>query len=546
MTLRAPQEVEIDGRTLADIVERHQEWLGSSFRNGERAVLAGADLRRTNLAGHDLRQADLSGADLAGADLARAKLNGAKLQGANLRHAVLNGAAFIDDADPASTADSPLFGPTPIDMQDVRLGGADLTVALLPEDVPLTRQLRETGLAARSAVRIGAVLAAILVFTIAGLLRIRDANLLGNLPLPLIPFTPTIFYWIMPLALLFLYGWWHFSALGPLWRMAAGLPAFLPDGAALATHVGLRPFGSWVTPRMPLLAGTLESRWDHLRGWIVDLLVWWFTPLILFVFWWRYLVLHEPVGTFIQGAVAASALAIALSWRGTALAGLAANGSDLDRSENGRAKLAWIRPVYVAVGAAIFFGGFSYAAFHSKLPDFLGRSLRVQFEDFGAEPGVRLSGRNLQFAVIAYSNLRGADLSGAQLEGASLTVTDLASADLRGADLRGASFFSARLENALLADADLRAANLRCASGLSDKQLSVALTDESTVLPDGSQGPFQPGANTTRISIVNCTHWQPGGNRISPADVERFLRRFPSLPRTDLEQAPSQQLQPAP
>ncbi len=546
MTLRAPHEVEINGRTLAEIVESHQEWLGSGFRNGERAVLAGADLRGTNLSGQDLRQADLEGADLSGADLARAKLNGANLRGANLRHAVLNGAAFIDDADPASTAGSPLFGPTPIDMKDVRLGGADLTVALLPEDVPLKRQLRETGLAARSAVRIGALLAAIVVFTIAGLLRIRDADLLGNLPLPLIPFTPTMFYWIMPLALLLLYGWWHFSALGPLWRMAAGLPAFLPDGAALAAHVALWPFGSWVTPRMPLLAGSLESRWDRLRGWAVDVLVWWFTPLILFVFWWRYLVLHEPVGTFIQGAVAASALAIALSWRGTALAGLMANGSDLAGSENSRAKLARLRPVYVAATAAILFGGFSYAAFQSRLPDILGRSLRVQFEDFGAEPGARLSGRNLQFAVIAYSNLRGADLTGAQLEGASLTVSDLASADLRGADLRGASLFSARLESALLADADLRGANLRCASGLSDTQLSAALTDESTVLPNGSQGPFQPGANTTRVSIVTCTHWQPGGNRISPADVERFLRRFPSLPKTDPAQAPPQQSQPAP
>lgn len=543
MSLRHPHEVEINGETLADIIEWHQQWLRSSFKIGERAILAGADLRRTDLAGQDLREADFTGANLSGADLARARLNGSTLRRANLRNAVLNGAVLIADADPLTLADSPLLGPTPTDMRDVDLGGADLTIALLPEDVPLKLRIRETGLAARSAIRIGAVLAALLVLTIAGLLRIRDADLLGNAPLPVIALTPAIFYWVTPVALLFLYGWWHFWSLGPMWGKAAGLPAFLPDGSPLATHVALWPFGGWVAMRMPLLAESMESRWDVWRARVIDALLWWFTPLVLFVFWWRYLVLHEPVGTFIHGAVVASALAIALSWRGAALGGFAADSS----GSHGSAKpKALLRPVFAAAAAAALLAGFSYAAFQSVLPAFLGRSIEVRFENFGAEPGIGLSGRNLEFAILAYCGLGGADLTGARLKGASLTVSDLVSADLRGANLRGASLFSARMQNARLDGTDLRGANLRCASGLTDAQLTAALTDESTMLPNGSEGPFQSGTNATRINIATCTQWQPGGNRISAADVERFLRRFPDVPSIDLEPLPDTPPPPAP
>jgi uncharacterized protein YjbI with pentapeptide repeats len=103
-----------------------------------------------------------------------------------------------------------------------------------------------------------------------------------------------------------------------------------------------------------------------------------------------------------------------------------------------------------------------------------------------------------------------------------------------------------RLQNARLDGADLRGANLRCASGLNDAQLSAALTDESTVLPNGSQGPFQAAADTTRINIATCTQWQPGGNRISPADIERFLRRFPNVPTINPEPISDPPTPPAP
>ena len=542
MTLRSPQTVEINGRNLADILDDHQAWLGSGFRDGERAVLAGADLRAVNLAGCDLRQADLTGAGLTGADLARAKLNGARLRGTNLRNAVLNGAALTDDADPASIADSPLFGPTPTDMRGADVGGADLTIALLPESVPLKRRLNDAAHLVTMATRIGGLLLVLLGLAVAGLLRTHNADLLRDAPLPLIPLTPTMLFWFTPVVLLLLYCGWHFSSLGRFWRAAAQLPAFLPDGSSLAAYAPLWPLNAWVALRMPLLVEASESRWDRLRGQMVGAIVWWLTPGVLFLFWWRYLVLHEPVGTFVHAAVTVSALAIGASWHSAALRSFHPGEKPHPREK----RRSLMRPMPAALAVALVMGGVSYLAFESKLPGALGRSLEIRFEDFGEAPGVQLGGRNLRFAVLSYCSLRGADLAEARLEEASFAVSDLALADLRGADLRAASLFSARLQGAQLDGADLRGANLRCASGLTDAQLETALTDAATVLPDGSQGPFQAGALTTQIDIAACTHWQPGGTQVPPAMIERFLLQFPALPEIDLEPIPELETSPDP
>jgi len=70
--------------------------------------------------------------------------------------------------------------------------------------------------------------------------------------------------------------------------------------------------------------------------------------------------------------------------------------------------------------------------------------------------------------------LHGVDLSGAKLRGANFAGTDFTGADLRGADLR-----EANLEGTILKGADLREAK-----GLTWEQLSQAVIDETTRLPD--------------------------------------------------------------
>ena len=64
---------------LKEILEAHRKWVESEGKEGERAILRGA-----NLSGADLFVANLSGAMLSGAILSEAILSGANLSGALL------------------------------------------------------------------------------------------------------------------------------------------------------------------------------------------------------------------------------------------------------------------------------------------------------------------------------------------------------------------------------------------------------------------------------------------------------------------------------
>jgi uncharacterized protein YjbI with pentapeptide repeats len=83
-----------------------------------------------------------------------------------------------------------------------------------------------------------------------------------------------------------------------------------------------------------------------------------------------------------------------------------------------------------------------------------------------------------------------ADLSAADLE-----ETDLELCDLSGAELRNARWGSAKLMRTNLASA-----NMRGAHDLTGSQLAAALTTRTTILPDGSKGPYRPGSGAERPS----------------------------------------------
>ena len=108
--------------------------------------------------------------------------------------------------------------------------------------------------------------------------------------------------------------------------------------------------------------------------------------------------------------------------------------------------------------------------------------------------GADLSGANLSGADLSPANLSEADLSRAGLLGAKLREANLRGADLCGADLRGADLRGANLREANLGAANLRMANLRDAKNLTEEQLASVETDEMSVLPDGSKGPFRRGS----------------------------------------------------
>ena len=75
----------------------------------------------------------------------------------------------------------------------------------------------------------------------------------------------------------------------------------------------------------------------------------------------------------------------------------------------------------------------------------------------------------MHFASLVGPRLSGADLTRAGLSGADLSLANLSGANLSGANLPGAN---------------LSGANLSGAKGLTHEQIEIAITDESTMLPD--------------------------------------------------------------
>jgi Pentapeptide repeats (8 copies) len=88
--------------------------------------------------------------------------------------------------------------------------------------------------------------------------------------------------------------------------------------------------------------------------------------------------------------------------------------------------------------------------------------------------GASLGRANLSEASLWQADLEGAYLWKANLEGANLTEANLEQANLEGANLKGANLQQTNLINA----------DLRQAVGLTRQQLSTAICDETTQLPD--------------------------------------------------------------
>ena len=93
--------------------------------------------------------------------------------------------------------------------------------------------------------------------------------------------------------------------------------------------------------------------------------------------------------------------------------------------------------------------------------------------------GVRLSGANLNAAILIETDLREARLTAPMLAGANLIAADLRGARLIMADLRGAD-----LRGAKLAGANLIAADLREAENLTAEQVKDAKNWHEAHLPD--------------------------------------------------------------
>ena len=103
-----------------------------------------------------------------------------------------------------------------------------------------------------------------------------------------------------------------------------------------------------------------------------------------------------------------------------------------------------------------------------------------------------LSGKaNLRRADLSEANLRWANLRCAHLNGAKLIRADLRKADLCGANLFGAKLSGADLRGADLCDADLGGEADFSNASLEQRQIDLAVSDQSTKLPHGLTQPLK-------------------------------------------------------
>ena len=319
MRHRSPDEIQVGGRSLSEILDDHDTWLQSGCEKGVRAKLAGADLSSVHLADRDLRQADLTEADLRGADLSRLRLNGAVLRDTDFRHATLSNADLSDDADPVTIRNSPLIGAIPTDTEGMAVGGADLTIAAVPESFPLARMVARCERITWGVRRVAVLMSVLLAVGLYWVLTTTDAELLLDtevfrVPFTQVPVTTTMIYWLAPPEILLAFFWWHLLYLDRLWRWGGGLPALFPDGSSLASRSALWPLNVFAAQWMPQLKEeTLTPRWAPVPRWLVEGALFWATPLVLAAFWWRYLTLQEPAGAALIIVTLASAAGLAHS-----------------------------------------------------------------------------------------------------------------------------------------------------------------------------------------------------------------------------------------
>ena len=110
--------------------------------------------------------------------------------------------------------------------------------------------------------------------------------------------------------------------------------------------------------------------------------------------------------------------------------------------------------------------------------------------------GVNLAGANLnaaklQKAEVLFADFTEASLTEADLIGANLMGANLQRASLYQANLSGANLVGANLANANFCDVKLAGANLTGVKNLNPQQISIAVGDRTTRLPDNFEIPIQ-------------------------------------------------------
>jgi uncharacterized protein YjbI with pentapeptide repeats len=477
-------------RRVDAILEKHRDWLDKREHEEDRADLSGMNLRDVSL-----READLRGAILGNAQVYDADFYGTSLREIDLRN--VEG------------------------LTECQLAGTDLSHAILPSEPPgigkfgALDQIKDISVQARTLlwITIGACVFAVVTMSVA-----NDAIILSHLGSTLLPVVNInvpigMFFWCMPVVLLGLYLYLHFQ-LQYLWNGLAGLPSFFPDGVSLDERAYPLFLRSLVRIYVPLLKKHRPPQW-WLQAYASVAAAWWLVPSTIFLFWIRYLRMHEMWVTLWHIAVLALSVWFGFATYGLSVHALSGRGGPAacagvqdskksPQSPNSRglapavAVLIFCSLVSLAVIRVENHGDLLRSCFYptqetSKpisvsngpsesiaqeggLRQWIRRQIcaDLSFGEVSHKPdgwlGFREEDRKqllgVKGALLKGVNLQGADGRGAFLVDATLVEADLQGADFSRADLRksnlnGANLYRAKLRNAILMGAHLDGCCLR-------------------------------------------------------------------------------------
>lgn len=444
--------------TVPELLDRYRDgervFSGMRLRDGDLhgahlrdAVLRGASLVRVNLAGADLSGVDLSMADLREANLRESMLANASLAGADLREADLAGASGLVAA---------------------QLGRANLIRAKLPASVSEFPGLKRLEAAIDGVQKVFLLMLVGCAYAGLTIWSTTDDRLLANLvtsPLPIIgtPIPIAEFYLVAPIVLTGVYVYLGVM-LRHVWTGVAELPSVFPDGTALDRRLPVWFLAGWLRTRLPGPQPLLTRA----ESWLSAFLAWWLVPLVLVIFWGRYLPARFLPYTAVHVALLVVATAFGIALYRLAARTLTADPASFDFLRRARGPAAGTLVTAFAFGLLSVLGmyarpGSRFATFAALIRPEAGlfaelreRQLSARPANWKAADGLDpVSGIQLPRSDLRYALARGAFLVKADLQQAMAPEVDLGDADLRGARLRGANLREANLVRVDLRDADL-------------------------------------------------------------------------------------------
>jgi len=568
---------------LEEALGNHKEWLDSRGVLGKKANLRAAKLEGMELISANLRYADLQDANLKAADLLLADLRDACMVRANLQDSCVVG-ANLEGANLEGASLESAMG-----LVARQLAGTNLRDASLPAQISHFDALAEFSKASQSSARMFAAMllasfvSCLMIWKTTDVQLVSDSAILPFLHSPAASAAlPTAeIYLIAPVLLLCVYLLFQYH-LQRLWDSVLELPAVFPDGRVLGEK----------QPRIVTGLLRLHFHWmnqDAPSTRLIEkctsaLLAYWIVPVVLVLFWGRYLTLQEIHGTILHELLVMAAAGIAF-YATTKIGRPQARWVVSEQPKKNIAeRLRQVKPATLAIILFVILTFLSIGTItgvpHGKerAPQFSSTSAKRwapavlwtlgydpyadlteaavsakpsdwhsggtdNSDDLSEVKGARLNESHFRYAqaygiFLANAHLWRSDFYGAFLAEADLRGADFGQADLRLAILDRArmnhtNFDRARLDGANLARADLRNANLSYSSLLKANLVDARLDGASLY------GAKLSAANLVRANMqkADLRDAQLDGANLEHADMQQAYLWSAKLPNARMVNA---------